>query len=101
MSKITDFSKTIVALATALGTGSIAVIRISGNQAISIVDRIFTDKSLQDATANTIHFGKIKEDNIEIDQVILSLFRAPHSYTGEDVVEISCHANPLIIEDII
>jgi tRNA modification GTPase len=56
---------------------------------------------LKDAAANTIHFGKIKEDNIEIDQVILSVFRAPQSYTGEDVVEISCHANPLIIQEIV
>jgi tRNA modification GTPase len=101
MSKITDFSKTIVALATAIGTGSIAVVRVSGSRAISIVDQIFQGKNLIDAGGNTIHFGKIKNGDFEIDQVIVSLFRSPHSYTGEDVIEISCHANPLIVQEIV
>ena len=101
MSKITDFSKTIVALATALGTGSIAIVRLSGDKAIPIVDQIFQGKKLVEAAGNTIHFGKIKRDDAEIDQVVISLFRSPHSYTGEDVVEISCHANPLIVQEIV
>ena len=101
MSKITDFSKTIVALATALGTGSIAIIRMSGGEAISIIDQIFQGKRLIDAAGNTIHFGKIKNGDAEIDQVVISLFKSPHSYTGEDVVEISCHSNPLIVQEIV
>jgi len=101
MSKITDFSKTIVALATALGAGSIAVIRISGSDAISIVNDIFSGSDLLKAEKNTIHFGQIINDNKEIDQVLISVFKSPHSYTGEDVIEISCHANPYIVNDVL
>ncbi len=101
MSKITDLSKTIVALATSLGTGSIAVIRIAGTEAVAIANAVFRGRNLAEAAGNTIHFGKILADDTEIDQVVVSLFKAPHSYTGEDVVELSCHANPLIVRSII
>ena len=101
MSKITDFSKTIVALSTALGTGSIAIVRIGGIDAISIVNDVFPGKDLLAAGGNTIHFGNIKNGDTEIDQVIVGLFRSPHSYTGEDIIEISCHANPLIVQELI
>ena len=101
MAKLTDFSKTIVALATALGTGSIAVIRISGIDAIKVVNTMFHSIDLQKVDANTIHFGRISNNDYEIDQVLVSVFRAPHSYTGEDYVEISCHANPFIVDEVI
>jgi tRNA modification GTPase len=100
MSKTTDFTKTIYALATALGTGSIAVIRLSGPDAITIASRIFKGKDLQKVKSNTIHFGKIEGDDRAYDQVLISVFRMPQSYTGENYVEISCHANLFIVDDI-
>lgn len=101
MNKITDFSRTIVALATALGSGSIAVIRMSGPDAIKIIDHVFQGKNLNDVPANTIHYGQIVDGNREFDQVMVSVFHSPHSYTGENYIELSCHANPFIVDDII
>jgi tRNA modification GTPase len=99
MSKISDFSQTIVALATALGGGSIAIIRVSGNQAISTVNEIFKGKDLTKVKGNTIHFGQIFNKSKELDQILVAVFKAPHSYTGEDYVEVSCHANPYIVDE--
>jgi tRNA modification GTPase len=101
MNKITDFSRTIVALATALGSGSIAVIRLSGLQAIEIANKVFKGKDLKRVDANTIHYGRIVDGKREFDQVLVSVFHGPHSYTGEDYIEFSCHANPFIVDDII
>lgn len=101
MNKIIDFSRTIVALATALGSGSIAVIRVSGPKAILIINRVFQGKNLEKVPPNTIHFGRIMDGNRQFDQVMVSVFHSPHSYTGEDYAEISCHANPYIVNDII
>lgn len=101
MNKITDFSRTIVALATALGSGSIAVIRMSGPDAIVIINRVFKGKNLEEVPANTIHYGRIVDGDREFDQVLVSVFHTPHSYTGENYIEISCHANPFIVDDII
>ena len=100
MSKSTDFSKTIYALATALGTGSIAVIRLSGPEAINIASRIFHGKNLQQVKTNTVHFGKIGGSDRTCDQVLVSVFRAPHSYTGENYIEISSHANLFVVDDV-
>lgn len=96
-----DNPNTIVALATALGSGSIAIVRLSGEESIKIVNRVFIGKNIEEAEANTIHFGRIKDEDIEIDQVLISIFKSPHSYTGENSVEISCHTNHFIVEDII
>jgi tRNA modification GTPase len=101
MNKITDFSRTIVALATALGSGSIAVIRMSGQDAINIINKVFPGKNLEKVAANTIHYGRILDGDREFDHVMVSVFHSPHSYTGENYIEISCHANPFIIDDII
>jgi tRNA modification GTPase len=93
---------TVCALATAPG-GAIAVIRVSGKEALSITDRIFRGKQeLCSATPRTVHFGRIVErDNHVIDEVLVTVFRAPHSYTGEDSCEISCHASRYIIGEIL
>ena len=97
-------SDTICAIATAQG-GAIGVIRISGSRAISIVDSIFTPAGsptpLSQRTPNTITFGyiKTKEQDI-IDEVLISIFRAPHSYTGEDSAEISCHGSSYILQKV-
>lgn len=91
---------TICALATAPG-GAIAVIRVSGRQAITYVDGIFS-KDILNAGGNTVHHGTILNTNHEvIDEVLSTVFLAPHSYTGEDAVEISCHGSRYIIQEIL
>ena len=95
---------TICALATS-GHGAIAVIRVSGPETFTLVDEIFRPvtggKLLKEQHPNTIHLGTILDGETEIDEVLVSLFRAPHSYTGEDAIEISCHASPYIEQKIL
>lgn len=97
---------TIVALATPQGIGAIGVIRLSGPRAIDICEAVFGSKNLKkkklaDAASHTIHFGVIHDGDIIIDEVLVSLFKAPHSYTSENTVEISCHGSPFIQQQII
>lgn len=92
---------TIVALSTPPGAGAIGVIRLSGQDAVAIADGIFKGKKLADQATHTLHFGRIVSESELIDEVVVSLFRAPHSYTGEDVVEISCHGSAYILQRII
>ncbi len=93
---------TIVALATSSGAnGAIAVIRVSGQQAIKITNDIFKGKDLLQQASHTIHFGTIREDDEIIDEVLVSLFVAPNSYTKENSVEISTHNSRYIIERVI
>ena len=87
---------TICALATASGVGAISVIRLSGPNAISICDSVFITKSLEEQRSHTIHFGTIRSDSNIIDEVLVSIFKNPHSYTGEDVIEVSCHGSSYI-----
>ncbi len=94
-------SDTIVALATAPGVGAIGVIRLSGPQAIEIVEKVFKGKNLTQQKSHTIHYGHIIDDEKILDEVMVSLFRAPKSFTTEDVVEISCHGSPFVAEQII
>jgi tRNA modification GTPase len=99
-----SLDSTICALATA-GQGAISVIRISGPDAIRITEAIFQpaseQKKLADQAPNTIHFGTIHNGKELIDEVLVSLFKAPNSYTGEDSIEISCHASPYIQQKIL
>jgi tRNA modification GTPase len=96
---------TICAISTPAGTGGIAVIRLSGSRAITIVDSVFRSpspgKKLVDRAANTLHFGSIYKENVLLDEVVIGLFRAPHSYTGEDVAEISCHGSHYVQQQIL
>lgn len=93
---------TIIALATPQGSGAIAVIRLSGAQAIEVVDKIFfSKKKLENITSQSIVFGTIKKEDEIVDEVLISVFRNPKSYTGEDTVEISCHGSPYIIKTIL
>ena len=90
---------TICAISTAYGTGGIAVIRVSGEESISIVDRLFKGRvSLCEAKGGSVHFGRIEsgESREVLDEVLCSVFRAPHSFTGEDTVEIACHGSMYI-----
>ncbi|MCQ0112225.1 tRNA uridine-5-carboxymethylaminomethyl(34) synthesis GTPase MnmE [Zhouia amylolytica] len=94
----------IIALATPSGAGAIAVIRISGNDAIELVAPFFRSKRNKDLTkqkSHTLHLGQIAEDQRVVDEVLVSIFKGPHSYTGENTVEISCHGSPYIQQEII
>lgn len=92
---------TITALATPNGVSAIAVIRLSGPDAIALTAGLFKGKDLTGVPGYTIHFGKLAEGDRVLDEVLVSVFRAPHSYTGEDSVEISCHGSPLIATEIL
>jgi len=96
---------TICAIATSPGMGAIATIRLSGEKALEIADSVFqspkSGKKLADQRANTLHFGSIADGNELVDEVVVSIFRAPHSFTGEDVVEITCHGSVYIQQRIL
>jgi tRNA modification GTPase len=96
---------TICAISTAQGMGAIAVIRLSGSTAIAITDRVFRSpkagKTLASQKGNTLHFGTIHDNGTDIDEVMVALFKAPHSFTGEEVVEVSCHGAPYIQQQLL
>ena len=99
-----SYTDNIVALATPSGTGAIAVIRVSGPDAISLVDKLFKSikgKKLEQQKSHTIHLGNIVDGDKILDEALVSIFKGPHSYTGENVVEISCHGSPFIQQQII
>lgn len=95
-------SETIAAIATPLAEGAISIIRISGDDAISVIDRLF-DHDMTTRSANTITYGFIIDPDTgeRIDEVLVSLFRKPHSYTGEDVVEINCHGGVYVTKAVL
>lgn len=102
MLPIHDPNNTIIALSTPPGSGAIGVIRLSGKEAINIVNKYFQGSDLYKEQGYTIHFGKIiDEQNNIIDEVLISLFKSPKSYTGEDLIEISCHGSQYIINELI
>ena len=92
---------TIVALSTPQGVGAIGVIRLSGEKAIKITQKVFKGKNLLNQASHTLHFGKIVDGDTVLDEVVVSIFKAPSSYTGENIVEISCHGSPYIQKSII
>ncbi|TDH21346.1 tRNA uridine-5-carboxymethylaminomethyl(34) synthesis GTPase MnmE [Segetibacter sp. 3557_3] len=92
---------TIVALATPQGIGAIGVIRLSGNKAIGTINEMFKSRDLTQQPGHTLHVGLLHDGTDVLDQVVVSLYRAPASYTGEDVVEVSTHGSPFIQEKII
>ncbi len=92
---------TIVALATAPGIGAIGIIRISGRNSFQIVNSLFPNKDLNSQKTHTIHYGHLLKNNQILDEVVVSLFKGPQSYTKEDIIEISCHGSPYLIQKII
>ncbi|SFQ42189.1 tRNA uridine-5-carboxymethylaminomethyl(34) synthesis GTPase MnmE [Parafilimonas terrae] len=96
-----SWNDTIIALATPQGVGAIGVIRLSGSKAIEIVNTLFVKKDLSKQASHTLHVGILKDMDAVIDEVVVSLFISPHSYTGENVVEISCHGSAFIQQKII
>lgn len=99
--KISGWDDTIVAIATPPGVGAIGVIRLSGDKAFEIINKIFHSKNLADQPANTLHVGYLKEGDTILDEVVISIFKTPSSYTGEDVIEISCHGSPYVQQQVI
>ena len=96
--------ETIIALATPNGLGAISVIRISGNNSIKIAEKLFKsnkNKLLSNQKSHTVHLGHIMKENHELDEVLITLFKGPYSYTGEDTIEISCHGSTYIQKEII
>ena len=96
--------ETIIALATPTGLGAISVIRISGLNAISITEKLFKskgNKKLSNQNSHTVHLGHLIKNNHELDEVLVTIFKGPHSYTGENTVEISCHGSTYIQQEII
>lgn len=98
-------SDTIAAIATAMSSSGIGIVRVSGEDAITIADRIFTgknkDKKLVDAKSHTIHYGVIRDGDEVLDEVLVMLMKGPHSYTAEDTVEIDCHGGVLVMKKIL
>ncbi len=100
LGKLLGWDDTIVALATPQGVGAIGVIRVSGSKAIDFVNGLFPSKDITKQVSHTIHVGMLKYDEVNIDQVVISIFKAPSSYTGENIVEISAHGSPYVLEKI-
>ena len=101
INKLSGWDDTIVALATAPGIGAIAVIRISGKNAFPIIDALFPSKIISQNPTHTAHVGMMKDGSKLIDEVVVTIFKNPKSFTGEDTVEISCHGSLFVQQQII
>ena len=99
--KLSGWEDTIVALATPPGIGAIGVIRLSGKRSFDIINELFPSKKLSDQPSHTLHVGYLKNNDEILDEVVVSLFRSPKSYTGEDVVEINSHGSPYVLKEVI
>ncbi len=100
-----NLNETVVAISTAQGMGAIAVIRLTGKESIIICDKVFKSikpgKKLIEQAANSVHFGSLIDKDTEVDEVLVSIFKGPHSFTGEDTVEVSCHGAPYIQQKVL
>ena len=101
MQKALNIDDTIVALATPFGKGAIAVVRHSGKDAISIASKCFKGAELKKVDSHTVHYGHLINSTEVVDEVMLSVFKAPRTYTAEDVVEVSCHGSTYIQERVV
>ena len=98
LGKLAGWDDTIVALATPPGIGAIGVVRVSGPDCFRIMGGLFPSKDLTAQPSHTLHVGALKEGEEVLDEVVVSLYRGPRSYTGEDVIEVSCHGSPYVLE---
>ncbi len=98
---MTNLTDTIVAIATPPGQGAIGMIRLSGSEAIAIVNKIFAGKDLTQQATHTLHFGRIKDGNKIVDEVVASIYKGPKSYTGEDIIEVSCHGSDYVLQQVL
>jgi tRNA modification GTPase len=102
MAALTDADDTIVALSTPPGVGALGIVRVSGPQAIAVTQTLWRGKPLGNAHGHTLLYGKLVEPTGDVlDEVVLGIYRAPHSYTRQDVVEVSCHGSPYILNRVI
>ncbi len=101
LGKFSGWNDTIAALATPQGVGAIGVIRLSGPKTFEIVNTLFPSKNILALASHTIHVGFLTQENIALDEVVIALFKGPRSYTGEDVIEISCHGSIYVQEQIL
>lgn len=101
MQQLSGWDDTIVAMATPPGVGAIGVIRVSGLKALEIVNELFPSKDLIAAPSHTAQVGILKDGDRALDEVVVTLFKAPRSYTGENVVEISCHGSPYVQQQVL
>ncbi len=101
MNKLAGWDDTIVALATPPGVGAIGVIRLSGANAFEVINHLFHSKDLSKESSHTLHVGFLKDGDNVLDETVVSVFRSPKSYTGEDVVEIGAHGSPFVQQQII
>src|SRR5690554_5267981 len=92
---------TICAASTAEGIGALGIIRVSGLNAISVVNQIFNGKNLTEVQSHTVHYGFIKDNQTVVDEVMVSVFHAPKTFTAENLVEITCHGSPFIQQEIL
>ena len=93
---------TICAISTAFGSAGIAVIRVSGNEAVAVVDTLFAGRhKLSESASHSAHYGTIERNGTRLDEVVCTVFRAPHSFTGEDTVEIACHGSRYIQQELL
>src|SRR5215203_4272814 len=99
--KLSGWNDTIVALATPPGIGAIGVIRLSGEKAIHIINALFPSKDLNEQSSHTLHVGFLKSKGKILDEAVVSIYKAPRSYTGENIVEISCHGSPFIHQQVV
>lgn len=99
--QMTNWEDTIVALSTAQGIGAIGVIRLSGKNTFPIIDQLFKAKKISKQASHTLHVGFLESKGKKIDEVVVAVYKNPKSYTGEDVIEISCHGSPFIQQQII
>ena len=99
--KLSGWNDTIVALATPPGIGALGIIRLSGEEAIRIVSQLFPSRNLEKENSHTIHVGLLKNTEQVLDEVVISIYKSPRSYTGENIVEISCHGSPFIHQQVI
>lgn len=101
MGKLSGWDDTIAALATPPGVGAIGVIRISGPQAFAIANALMPSKSLLQQPSHTLHVGMLRHRGVSLDEAVVALFKGPRSYTGEDVVELSCHGSPYVLNQVL
>lgn len=95
------YNETICAISTASGTGAISIVRLSGSEAIEIVNSIFKGKDLNKVKTHTINYGHILDNNETIDEVMVTIFKAPKTYTKEDIVEINCHGGQFVTSKVL
>lgn len=98
---MTKENNVIIAPATPPGTSALAIIRLSGEDCITLTQKLFVGKKLSEQPSHTLHFGLIKDGDNAIDEVVISVFKGPNSFTKENSIEISCHGSPLIVQRII